>query len=185
GALVLNLGKAAKLLLLAAFVASRNKPTLDKELFDYRRKPGGGRRRGQAGAGRAGAQEQEADRQAEAAKEARLKGPHAFPLTRLTSIFHRLWAAVPSLEDDLYGNLYGSIFGRTAGEGAGGADPDLLDVDLATGFQGGRTGLEAVWSQSAAVLSTVTGLQSMGLLAKYGGSDDPLDQPRYTCCIDE
>ncbi|GLC60462.1 hypothetical protein PLESTB_001615000 [Pleodorina starrii] len=179
GALVQNLGKAAKLLLLAAFVASRNKPTLDKELFDFHKRPAARRR---AGAGRAGEAAQEADRQAEAAKEARLKGPHAFPLTRLISIFHRLWASAPALEDDLYGNLYGSIFSQGAG---GSSDPDLVDVDLATGFAGGRTGLEAVWTQSAAVLSTVTGLQSMGLLAKYGGNDDPLDQPRFTCCIDE
>ncbi|KAG2494356.1 hypothetical protein HYH03_007413 [Edaphochlamys debaryana] len=176
GALVGNLGRASKLLLLAAFVASRNKATLDKELFDFRQRPGGGRRRG---AGRAGAPEQEADRQAEAAREARLKGPHAFPLTRLISIFHRLWASAPPLCDDLYGGLYEG--------GAGGASdaPGVLDVDLATGFKGGRGGTEALWSQSAAVLSSVTGLQGMGLLAKAGAGDDPLDQPRFTCAIDE
>ncbi|KXZ49498.1 hypothetical protein GPECTOR_21g724 [Gonium pectorale] len=177
GALVLNLGKAAKLLLLAAFVASRNKPTLDKELFEFRKRAGTGRRRGGAGAGRAGEQQQEADRQAEAAKEARLKGPHAFPLTRLTSIFHRLWAAAPSLEHELYGNLYG--------KGPSAADGDVVDIDLATGFAGGRTGIEAVWSQSTAVLSTVTGLQGMGLLAKHGAADDPLEQPRFTCGLGE
>ncbi|PNH09812.1 hypothetical protein TSOC_003527 [Tetrabaena socialis] len=49
----------------------------------------------------------------------------------------------------------------------------------------GAAGRPAVWSQSAAVLSSVTGLQGMGLLSKYGGNDDPLDQPRYTCAIDE
>ncbi|KAG2434371.1 hypothetical protein HYH02_012386 [Chlamydomonas schloesseri] len=201
GALVANLGKAAKLLLLAAFVASRNKPTLDKDLFDYRTKPGGRRRGGRngAGPGRAGEAQQEADRQAEAAKEARLKGPHAFPLTRLISIFHRLWASVPSLGDDaasssLYG---GSVFtaaaaaAAAAGEGpgaagyGGGGGGGVLDVDLATGFAGGRNGLEAVWSQSAAVLSAVTGLQGMGLLAKHGSGDDPLEQPRFTCAIDD
>ncbi|GIM05324.1 hypothetical protein Vretimale_9790, partial [Volvox reticuliferus] len=135
-----------------AFVASRNKPTLDKELFEFRKRPTARRR---AGAGRAGEAAQEGDRQAEAAKEARLKGPHAFPLNRLISIFHRLWASVPPLEDDLYGNLYGSD-GSGGGDGAG-----VLDVDLATGFAGGRAGREAVWSQSTAVLSTVTGLQVM------------------------
>eukprot|EP00198_Chlamydomonas_reinhardtii_P012717 XP_001702054.1 origin recognition complex subunit 5 [Chlamydomonas reinhardtii] len=186
GALVANLGKAAKLLLLAAFVASRNKPTLDKDLFEYRTRPG--RRRGGrngAGPGRAGEAQQEADRQAEAAKEARLKGPHAFPLTRLISIFHRLWASVPSLGDDLVSSgLYGgSVFTAEGGGGAGGAD--VLDVDLATGFAGGRNGLEAVWSQSAAVLSAVTGLQGMGLLAKHGSGEDPLEQPRFTCAIDD
>ena len=85
--------------------------------------------------------------QAEAAKEARLKGPHAFPLTRLISIFHRLWASVPSLGDDLVSSgLYGgSVFTAEGGGGAGGAD--VLDVDLATGFAGGRNGLEvsATW----------------------------------------
>ena len=47
-----------------AFVASRNKPTLDKDLFEYRTRPG--RRRGGrngAGPGRAGEAQQEADRQ--------------------------------------------------------------------------------------------------------------------------
>ncbi|KAG2429751.1 hypothetical protein HXX76_010535 [Chlamydomonas incerta] len=190
GALVANLGKAAKLLLLAAFVASRNKPTLDKDLFEYRTRPGGRRRGGRngAGPGRAGEAAQEADRQAEAAKEARLKGPHAFPLTRLISIFHRLWASVPSLGDDLLSSsLYGgSVFTAGGGGGGGGAEgSDVLDVDLATGFAGGRNGLEAVWSQSAAVLSAVTGLQGMGLLAKHGSGDDPLDQPRFTCAIDD
>ncbi|EFJ41955.1 origin recognition complex subunit 5 [Volvox carteri f. nagariensis] len=143
GALVQNLGKAAKLLLLAAYVASRNKPTLDKELFDFRKRPTARRR---AGAGRAGEAAQEADRQAEAAKEARLKGPHAFPLTRLLSIFHRLWASAPAIEDDLYGNLYGSFFCRSAG----GVEPDVLDVDLATGFAGGRTGLEVCTARCTA-----------------------------------
>lgn len=181
-ALTANLGKAAKLLLLAAFVASRNKPTLDKELFEFRQQQGG-RRRGR-GTNRAETQAQQADRQAEAAREARLRGPHPFPLTRLISIFHRLWASAAPLESDaaMYG---GKGLSYAAGGTVYGEEQDVLDVDLVTGFAGGRTGVEAVWSQSGAVLSAVTGLEAMGLLTKHGDRDDPLDQPRFLCALDE
>lgn len=133
--------------------------------------------------------------QAEAAKEARLKGPHTFPLTRLTSIFHRLWAATVSVTDEekaLGGGGgtgggpslgLGNLSSGPGGPGSGAADhhhlhldgpggsmqqqaDDGMDIDLATGFAGGRSGLEAAWAQSGQVLSAVTGLQEMGLIMR-------------------
>lgn len=79
--------------------------------------------------------------QAEAAREARLRGPHPFPLTRLISIFHRLWASAAPLESDaaMYG---GKGLSYAAGGTVYGEEQDVLDVDLVTGFAGGRTGVE-------------------------------------------
>ncbi|EFN58433.1 hypothetical protein CHLNCDRAFT_50195 [Chlorella variabilis] len=70
----------SKFLLLAAHVASRNKPTSDRAVFDptYRKR---GRKDAQAH-----------DRQVEAAVEAKLRGPHTFPLERLLHIFYVLYA---------------------------------------------------------------------------------------------
>ncbi|KAK9837270.1 hypothetical protein WJX81_002658 [Elliptochloris bilobata] len=64
-----------KVLLLAAYVCSCNRPALDRRLFDAISRAG--RRRGSMAA----------DRQAEAAKEARLRGPQAFPLERLLAVY--------------------------------------------------------------------------------------------------
>ncbi len=82
--------------------------------------------------------------QAEAAREARLRGPHPFPLTRLISIFHRLWASAAPLESDaaVYG---GKGLSYAAGGTVYGEEQDVLDVDLVTGFAGGRTGVEVGW----------------------------------------
>lgn len=96
-----------------------------------------------------------------------MKGPHAFPLTRLISIFHRIWASAPAedeLEDNLYGNLYGNLFSRSGV--AVGSDPDLLNVDLATGFAGGRTGLEV------RVLACCSFPRVPGRSRMAGGCDD-------------
>ncbi|DBB06530.1 TPA: hypothetical protein ACH3X1_012075 [Trebouxia sp. C0004] len=68
----------SKLLLLAAYIASRNRPNLDKRLFDT---GPGKRRRNNAMA---------SDRQAEGAKEAQLRGPITFPQERLLSYFWNL-----------------------------------------------------------------------------------------------
>lgn len=68
----------------AAYIASSNKPTLDKAMFDT--SPAAGSRRkggGKGGSGGGGRASMAMDRQAEAAKEARLKGPQPFPLQRL------------------------------------------------------------------------------------------------------
>ncbi|CAL8467061.1 g6597 [Coccomyxa elongata] len=69
---------ASKFLLLAAYVCSRNKPALDRRLFDPSMR--GSRRRGAMAS----------DKQAEAAAEAKLRGPHTFPLERLMGTYWEL-----------------------------------------------------------------------------------------------
>lgn len=78
--LAFELPYVSKFLLLAAHIASRNKPTTDRAVFDP-----GFRKRGQRNP-------QAMDRQAEAALEARLRGPHSFPLERLLHIFWAVFA---------------------------------------------------------------------------------------------
>eukprot|EP00877_Chromochloris_zofingiensis_P012832 jgi/Chrzof1/7802/Cz02g37040.t1 len=80
----------AKFLIIAAFLASRNRPSVDKQLFEH--SIAKGRRTG--GARKAMGQ----DRQAEAAKEAQLKGPHNFTLQRLMNIYRMLRRADPHSE---------------------------------------------------------------------------------------
>ena len=67
----LELPDTTRLLLVAAYIVAQNKPTLDKQIFDVKAKSGRARSR------------MDSDRQVEAAKESRLKGPHPFPLQRL------------------------------------------------------------------------------------------------------
>ncbi|EIE26725.1 hypothetical protein COCSUDRAFT_59242 [Coccomyxa subellipsoidea C-169] len=69
---------ASKFLLLAAYVCSRNKPALDRRLFDPSSRAG--RRRGAMAS----------DKQAESAAEAKLRGPHSFPLERLMATYWEL-----------------------------------------------------------------------------------------------
>ncbi|KAA6423708.1 MAG: origin recognition complex subunit 5 [Trebouxia sp. A1-2] len=78
GGLDFELPYNSKLLLLAAYIASRNRPNLDNRLFDT---GPGKRRRKNAMA---------SDRQAEGAKEAQLRGPITFPQERLLSYFWNL-----------------------------------------------------------------------------------------------
>ena len=70
----------SKFILLAAYIASHNKPTADREIFD----PGfsSGRRRKDAFA---------MDKQAEAAQSSVFQGPHQFPLERLLHIFYCIY----------------------------------------------------------------------------------------------
>jgi origin recognition complex subunit 5 len=77
--LTIELPYMSKFLLLAAYIASRNKATADRAVFD----PGYSKR------GRKDAQAH--DRQTEAATENMLKGPHAFPLERLLHIFYCIY----------------------------------------------------------------------------------------------
>lgn len=77
--LAFELPYVSKLLLLAAYVASRNKATADRIIFD----PGYSHR------GRHNSQAH--DRQTENAAEAALRGPHSFPLERLLQIFYCLY----------------------------------------------------------------------------------------------
>ncbi|KAL3139926.1 hypothetical protein ABBQ38_004216 [Trebouxia sp. C0009 RCD-2024] len=78
GSLDFELPYNSKLLLLAAYIASRNRPASDRKLFDN---TVGKRRRKNALA---------SDRQAEGAKEAQLRGPIPFPQERLLSYFWNL-----------------------------------------------------------------------------------------------
>jgi origin recognition complex subunit 5 len=77
--LTIELPYMSKFLLLAAYIASRNKATADRAVFD----PGYSKR------GRKDAQAH--DRQTEAATENMLKGPHSFPLERLLHIFYCIY----------------------------------------------------------------------------------------------
>jgi len=119
----LQLPRSGKLLLVAAYLASRNRASLDRQLFDAgasaaecggaadggnaggggarRRGGGGGRRRGGGGAagGRPGGAAMGQDRQVEAAREAALRGPHTFPLQRLVALYRVLRQASASDEE--------------------------------------------------------------------------------------
>jgi len=77
--LTIELPYMSKFLLLAAYIASRNKATADRAVFD----PGYSKR------GRKDAQAH--DRQTEAATVNMLKGPHSFPLERLLHIFYCIY----------------------------------------------------------------------------------------------
>eukprot|EP00887_Chlorella_sp_A99_P001473 scaffold8.g1473.t1 len=78
----------SKFLLLAAYIASRNKPATDRVVFDPTLKKRG-RRDAQAH-----------DRQVEAELEAKLRGPHSFPLERLLQIFFALYGKEGEEEGD-------------------------------------------------------------------------------------
>lgn len=78
--LAFELPYISKFLLLAAYIASRNKPTSDRAVFDPTH-----RKRGRKDA-------QAHDRQVEAAVDAKLRGPHSFPLERLLHIFYAIYA---------------------------------------------------------------------------------------------
>lgn len=75
---MLELPEMTRLLLVAAYIVAQNKPTLDKQVFDVKAKSGRARSR------------MDSDRQVEAAKESRLKGPHTFPLQRLLTCLSHL-----------------------------------------------------------------------------------------------
>lgn len=86
--LVFELPYASKLLLLSAYIASRNKPTADRTVFD----PSHSRR------GRKSSQA--LDRQSEVATEAALRGPGPFSLERLLHIFYCLFEQHGHQTDD-------------------------------------------------------------------------------------
>ncbi|KAI8467253.1 MAG: origin recognition complex subunit 5 C-terminus-domain-containing protein [Monoraphidium minutum] len=175
----LELPLMSKFLLVAAFLASRNKPSVDKQLFENStgaRRRGGGRRRGAGGL-------HSQDRQAEAAKAAQLKGPHSFTLQRLLTIYRMLrradpgsaaaggGAAAPGGGSSAAAAAAAAIFGGRAGAAVGSAswaplgdDVSPLDVD------------------GASLLSSVAGLVGRRLLSGgRGGGDDALGAPRYQC----
>jgi origin recognition complex subunit 5 len=151
----LGLPRAAQLLLLAAHVASRNRPTTDRQMFDPDARVG--RLRGRGGMGQ--------DRLAEAAKEARLKGPHTFALARLEMIFRVLLRnEAPEAPDFLSGADYlrqeAAARRHAASAAATAADADSTDVKLALG--------------------TLVALQLLGAVG-----DEGLSAPRYQCLAPE
>lgn len=81
-----------KWILLASYIASRNKPTTDKAVFD----PGYSKKRRR--------NSQALDRQAEQALEMKLRGSHPFPLERMLNIFYYIaepkTLGVEALPDD-------------------------------------------------------------------------------------
>ncbi|KAK9809599.1 hypothetical protein WJX73_006476 [Symbiochloris irregularis] len=98
----LELPYCAKWLLLAAYVASRNRPSVDRRLFDPEHR--GRRRKGQ----------HVHDRQVETATEAAMQGPHAFPLERLLSIFWHLMRAEAEQQLSPAAELAAEVFGQIA-----------------------------------------------------------------------
>ena len=170
-----------------AYIASRNRPSVDKQLFENssgaRRGAGGGRRRG-------GQQSQ--DRQAEAARAAALKGPHSFTLQRLLAVYRALRrAADPAGGYGGGGGAGGSgDFAAPAGAGASAAA-----AAAATLFGGGVSAAAAAANggagagdddggdcaldvDGAPLLAAVAGLVGRRLLAAAGG-EDALGAPRY------
>jgi origin recognition complex subunit 5 len=73
-----SMGLFAKYIVVASYLASRNKPTTDKAIFD----PGYSRGK------RVRKNSQALDRQSEQALEMRLRGSHPFPLERMLHIFY-------------------------------------------------------------------------------------------------
>lgn len=73
-----SMGLFAKYIVVASYLASRNKPTTDKAIFDP------GYTRGK----RVRKNAQALDRQSEQALEMRLRGSHPFPLERMLHIFY-------------------------------------------------------------------------------------------------
>eukprot|EP00775_Hariotina_reticulata_P004972 gene4972-5213_t len=161
----LELCRLGKLLLVAAFLASRNKASVDKQLFS-----GGQGWRGRRGGRRGNAMG--ADRQAEAAKAAELKGPHTFSLSRLFAVYGSLLAA----DDD--SSALGSANlveqqqqdqqqqqGRLLGQGAG------------AGWAVPGAGWLGV--QRADVMTGISSLVACKLLSQ--ACDDLLEAPRFGC----
>jgi origin recognition complex subunit 5 len=155
----LELPYMSKFLLLAAYVASRNRPTVDRAVFD----PTHGRR------ARRDAQAQ--DRAAEAALEAQLRGPHSFYLERLLHIFFCMYAQRDEDEERVVEHQEngGSAGMRTA-------------KGVATGLRNEATA-GARPELQAEVLMQVSTLCTLGLLSCCGG--DLLEGCSYRCGLED
>lgn len=152
---VLQLPRVGKLLLVAAFICSHNKATLDKALFDFGARQGRIRSRGHMNS----------DRQVEAAKEARLAGPHNFPLQRLLLIYCQLQR---TMDDRLLGDC---TIGRSMAAAAGDCLPGMDDWDRAAASLG----------ESAQMMDLISHMCAMRLIVET--SDDPLLDPKYVCTV--
>ncbi len=186
----LELPAMSKFLLVAAYIASRNRPSVDKQLFENStgsRRRGGGRRRG-------GQQSQ--DRQAEAAKAAQLKGPHSFTLQRLLHIYRMLRRADPgcaagSVVVPVAGGssaaaaAAAALFGGSGGAGAagGGSNGGAAGAwgTAAAAAYGGGDDVLPLDLDGAPLLSSIAGLVGRRLLSGGGSGDDALAAPRYAC----
>lgn len=177
-----DLPYVSKFLLLAAFIASRNKPTTDAQVFD----PGyiSGKRRRKNG--------QAMDRATEAALDAQLSGPHSFPLERLLHIFYSIYQD----GDDDY-----DVDGGDMGSGGGSKQGGLTYGDAfgagrwakeqALGRSTGASSSAVMRAQSrsavigsAHVLMQVTQLCSLRLLEHCGGGSS-LEARTYKCLLNE
>lgn len=124
--------------------------------------------------------------QAEAAKEAQLKGPHSFTLQRLLHIYKMLRRADPGAACDVTISAAGGssaaaaaaavLFGGGSRGGGGGTgsggwmltgDDDVSPLDI----------------DGATLLSSVAGLVGRRLLSGGGSGEDALGAPRYQCDV--
>ena len=148
----------SKVLLLAAYIASRNKPATDRAVFD----PGYSKR------GRKNAQA--LDRLTEAAIEATLRGPHAFPLERLLHIFYCLYEQHGLHEDETQGTTANGDWDR----------PHATSTSTSTSTIGtAGIGYEI---QRAEVQMQLSTLVSLRLLTATG---DVLNGASYRCCLSD
>jgi origin recognition complex subunit 5 len=185
-----DLPYVSKFLLLAAFIASRNKPTTDAQVFD----PGyiSGKRKRKNG--------QAMDRATEAALEAQLRGPHSFPLERLLHMFYCIYQDGDDDFDDDVGN--DDEMGNGGGGGGGGGGKGGVTCgdafgagrwakEQALGRSGGASSSAVMRAQSrsvvvgsAHVLMQVTQLCSLRLLEHCGGGSS-LEARTYKCLLNE
>ncbi|CAM6034599.1 unnamed protein product [Sphagnum compactum] len=154
-----ELPMSSKYLLLAAYIASRNAPTLDASLFDSGEGArSGGRRKRRSGA--LAVEKKEAE-----AQKRQLRGPGSFPLERMLAIFR----CIVVEHDDRYPNGLSHLLPSETSqqtEEAAAAAGGLLTEEL-----------------TADVLMQVTTLVSVNLL--YKNSTNPLERlTRYCCNID-
>ncbi|KAG1666572.1 hypothetical protein FOA52_000539 [Chlamydomonas sp. UWO 241] len=195
GEQLLELPEVTRLLVVAAYIASYNKPTLDRQIFDVKTKSG--RLHGSRAA-------MASDRQVEAAREARLKGPHAFPLQRLLACLGYLQAGRDAVGIDEEVDLEGPTRPDAAAAsddddgppainlfegGGGGAGGPLVRAALPWWRRGGGAkarGLGGSLVESADVQVHLTTLSTMQLLSRAESEAvDPLDGAKYTCHVDE
>uniref|UniRef100_A0A383W9P4 Uncharacterized protein n=1 Tax=Tetradesmus obliquus TaxID=3088 RepID=A0A383W9P4_TETOB len=160
----LELCRMSKLLIISAFLASRNKPSVDRQLFDdgagFKRRSGV-RRRNVMGA----------SRQAEAAKAAELKGPHSFSFARLMAVYANLLAADEN-HTAAAGNSSSSLAQLQLQQLRG-------DAAAAAAAPGGAMGGGWLGVQSADVMVGVKSLVAARLLTQ--ACDDVLEGPRFGC----
>ncbi|GAX80071.1 hypothetical protein CEUSTIGMA_g7509.t1 [Chlamydomonas eustigma] len=210
----LELPDMTKYLVMASYIASHNKATMDRQIFDTKTRTGRIRSRNVA---------LESDRQVEAAKEAKLKGPHSFPLQRLLTCLSFLQSSKQVAElEFVHGgpNSMGRMHGTGANDREGehdryprceeGGEEEGTDLHSASQAIDGLQRTAPWWRrrkdelnacsrakdicsvgagsicESSDVLSNLAALSSMHLISKAASDmTDPLDGPKYTCHVSE